>query len=98
MPGPVVSIDTMVARNDDDPLSARVITAIADHADAEPHRLNPPLYEAIDLDALDALARSDATAHVEFTYREYRVSVSTDGTVVVDDAATAEQPRASTCQ
>lgn len=69
----------------DAPLSTRVITAIAAHADEEPHRLSPPLYEVVDLDALDEVARSDASVRVRFEYEGYDVTASSDGDVVVED-------------
>ena len=62
----------------------RVLDALAKRETADPATFDPPLYDVVDPDALDALFRREsATMAVEFTYRGYRVSVSGDGEVAV---------------
>jgi len=75
------------APTDPAPLSTRVIFALADAAGTDPVELDPPLYEVVDLEALDALASSDAEARVEFEYEGYSVTVRADSSVVVGDAS-----------
>lgn len=69
-------------------LSTTVVTAVAKAAGAEPTAL-PPLYEAIDPDALDkllggGLGRSGGhDGFLTFTYADYSVTVHADGEIVV---------------
>lgn len=70
------------------PVSEAVIEAIADADDVSPTAMSPPLYRAIDPDALDALFRpsdpgSSTTGQLEFTYRGYAVTVHDDGRIDV---------------
>ncbi|WP_321112300.1 HalOD1 output domain-containing protein [Halorussus salinisoli] len=72
------------------PISEKVIAEIADRKKVKSTELRPPLYETIDLEALDALFSPghdggvrDCDGHVEFTYDSYRVRVESDGSVVV---------------
>lgn len=72
--------------------STDVIYAIAEHEGVDPLRLDPPLFEAIDLDALDALfsgAEAPAVGTVTFWYNGYEVRVSSSGNVEVDPATEA---------
>ena len=60
--------------------STRVIEAVAKKEDVSPIDLLPPLYDAIDPDALDALFQMQWGANaqrveVEFTYRNYLIRV-----------------------
>ncbi|NGM71058.1 hypothetical protein G6M89_18960 [Natronolimnobius sp. AArcel1] len=74
-------------------VSYRVITEIAAKEGIDPMDLEPPeyeaLYDAINPEALDSLfaPRADGdertTGRVEFTFCEYHVVVSSDGTVDV---------------
>ncbi|GAB3669626.1 HalOD1 output domain-containing protein [Halopiger thermotolerans] len=72
--------------------SVRVAEAIAAAEGVDPVDLEPPLYDAIDPDALDSLADSlrrdaarshEAAARVEFTYRTYRIEVEVGNEVDV---------------
>lgn len=68
--------------------SQAVVTAVADAKGVDPIDL-PPLFGAIDPDALDALFESGAVASrqsgsVEFAYAGYLVEVAADGTVDLD--------------
>lgn len=60
------------------PLSMDVIDAIARREGIEPVELDTPLYEVVDLDALDALTTNGAestSVEVSFTYDGYEVTV-----------------------
>lgn len=54
--------------------SEAVLAAVADRADADPADL-PPLYDAIDPDALDALFGEGRPGRVSFPYAGYEVTV-----------------------
>ncbi|WP_132058304.1 HalOD1 output domain-containing protein [Halorussus amylolyticus] len=85
----------------DETPSEAVVAAVASASDCRPTaagadgtaRVLPPLYDAIDPDALDALFaggvrspdRPRATAgKVEFVYHGHRVTAHSDGSVVVE--------------
>lgn len=68
--------------------SLHVIQAIADATDADPATM-PPLYDAVDPDALDAVLDADATVEVVFEYDGRAIEVTGDGEVVVDGQAHA---------
>lgn len=68
--------------------SQRVLQAVATVENADPTDL-PPLYEAIDPDALNALFQTDngaqtAVDHVRFHYAGHTVVVQGDGRINVD--------------
>lgn len=71
-------------------VSTAVVETVAAHEGVDPATLTPPLYEVLDPDALDALFASQpgdparATGAVTFTYREYTVTVSSDGRIALD--------------
>lgn len=84
---------------DDESLTVQLVQAVADAADVDPVDLSPPLYDAVDPEALEALfapteGGTTRRGRVEFSYAEYRVTVSVDGdgnserpiTIVVSDA------------
>jgi hypothetical protein len=74
-------------------LSSKVIEALAAEEGVAPTELRDPLYDAIELEALDDLfsdrvdgsQRSDGL--VEFVYRSYEVTVYSDGRVDVAESA-----------
>lgn len=77
------TVDTAV------PVSIRVVEAVAARDGADPLELSPPLYEAINPTALDALfeptsSGKRATGTVSFTYRGHRVRVDSDGQVSLE--------------
>ena len=77
--------DTVADRT---PLSMEVIDAIAAQADVDPVDLDTPLYEVIDLDALDALttgAPESATVEITFQYEGYDVHVTGDREIRIDE-------------
>jgi hypothetical protein len=68
------------------PASTRVVRAVAEREGIDPVRLDPPLHDVVDPDALDALFAGRATAGVvEFTYRGHAVRVDGDGGVQVGE-------------
>ena len=71
------------------PLSMVVIEAIADREGVDPVDLDTPLYDAIDLDALDALSADVAgtsALEISFQYEGYDVTVTGDREVRISDA------------
>ncbi|WP_254521607.1 HalOD1 output domain-containing protein [Natrinema caseinilyticum] len=68
-----------------DSISLRVIDAIANATNTDPHELDP-LYYVVDPEALDQLFQSDTSTsvRVEFEYDGRLVEVRSDGTVAVD--------------
>lgn len=73
-------------------LSQAVVDAVARREKVEPVDLEPPLYEAVDPDALDALFEDNHTTPgtISFMYKGYRVEVDSAGTVRLN--AGAEPP------
>ena len=77
----------------DGKLSSRVVEALADEEGVAPTELRDPLYDVIELEALDDLfsdrldgsPRSDGV--VEFAYCQYEVTVHSDGRVEVTELA-----------
>jgi len=70
------------------PLSMVVIEAIADREGVDPVDLDTPLYDAIDLDALDALSADIAGSsplEISFQYEGYEVTVTGDREVRITD-------------
>ena len=68
-------------------ISRCMVRAVADAANVDPVELNPPLYEAIDIEALDELLESCQQGQVRFPYKEWTVVARGDGIVVVNDTA-----------
>lgn len=67
-------------------LSYDVIRAVAGFKDTEPQTLQPPLYDAIDPEALDNLfgnVKESAREKISFTYSGCRITVAEDETVHV---------------
>ncbi|WP_254533806.1 HalOD1 output domain-containing protein [Natrinema gelatinilyticum] len=71
--------------DEDEPISANVIDAIATAMETDPLELSPPLYYSIDLAALDRLFRTKSPTTVRFDYNGRDVTVQGDGTVSVGD-------------
>jgi hypothetical protein len=75
-----------IATVDDAEFSASaVVDAVAEREGVDPTDL-PPLYDAIGPDVLEVLheADSDGNQRVTFEYYGYRVTVSSDGSIVLD--------------
>lgn len=84
-----------MAGNETPAVSERLVSELADRKDTTPVDLSPPLYDTIDLEALDALfaapsdGNRDGVDRVEFDYDGYRVRVAGDGDVTVSRPAEA---------
>ena len=73
-------IDSPTAATDS--ISERVVDAVADHDGVSPLDISPPLFDAIDPDALDRLFADGRTGvTVAFSYAGYRVTVRDGGRV-----------------
>lgn len=72
------------------PLSEKVVDAVAEREGVDPVDLDPRLYRVVDPDALDQLfqssQRTDADLEIAFTYSDYEVVVRSDGELTVTDA------------
>ena len=82
------------------PPSVVVIELVATNEDTDPMKLEPPLNDVIDPDALDALCAGESmNGFVVFSYCGYTVTVDADGKVTVEeqpfDAATTRQSSAT---
>lgn len=81
--GTLVS-ETYRGTEEADSLTAAIIDAVAAAAGVDPTDHDLGLYEAVDLEALEALfARQSDDCRFEFSVEEYRVVVEGDGHVVV---------------
>lgn len=77
----------------DDSTSTRVVRLVAEREDVDTVRLDPPLNDVVDPDALDTLfTDAEAPCCVCFEYCGYTVHVASDGTVEVT-ARAGEQSR-----
>ncbi|MFC6719574.1 HalOD1 output domain-containing protein [Natrialbaceae archaeon GCM10025810] len=65
--------------------SVRVVEALAAALETSPFDMEPPLYDAIDPEALDLLFRDGTDGEVRFAYEGHAVTVRSDGTVIVDE-------------
>lgn len=80
-----------MTRNTD--LVDRIVTSIAEREQRDVADLDPPLYEAVDVDALAAVVEGDGVREVEFSYRGYRVVVRDGGQVNVHEQAADPRSR-----
>jgi len=64
-------------------LAGEVVSAVARAEDVDPTDVEPPMFEAIDGDALDRLFR-ETTGHVTFEYSDYEVTVTSEGDVSLE--------------
>lgn len=72
------------------PLSMAVIDAVARREGIDPVDLETPMYDVIDLDALDALTSGDTggtSIEVSFTYAGYEVTVDDERDIQVEALA-----------
>lgn len=69
-------------------ISSKVVEKVAAAAGRDPIRLDPPLYDAVNPDALDMLyASASDEFRAMFEYAGYLVTVYGDGTVDVEESA-----------
>ena len=70
----------------DTPADLAVVEAVAAHAGVNPKQLEPPLYEAVDPDALETVLSGDGglSVTVAFEYAGYDVVARSDGSLVVE--------------
>lgn len=80
--------------NEDDSATHAVVQAVADAKGVSPIDLNPPLYSAVDTDALDqfvtSLSGGRGDVQITFQYGGFDVTVSGDGSVALDDRVATE--------
>jgi hypothetical protein len=85
-------MQTHTAARGDAEIGTRIVESVAAERDVDPLDLEPPLFEVIDADALDALVR-DSSIAVQFQYAGHAVTVRPDGEIDVESAATGEGKR-----
>lgn len=71
--------------------SERVLGAVANTADTDPLEL-PPLYAAVDPDALESLVSTMADGEVVFDYAGYEVTITSERAVALEETATDCSP------
>jgi len=76
-------------------VSERVIEAVATTSNADPLEL-PPLYDAVDPDALDALVTGIADGKVMFAYAGYEVTLTSEGAVTIEETTATGSSAEST--
>lgn len=64
-----------------DSVSLAVVREVAAREDKDPVALSPPLYDAIDPDALDALYPHGDVESLTFTYHGYSITIAGDGSI-----------------
>lgn len=80
--------EILVTPDQTEPISHQVVEAVAEAEGATPLELEP-LYDSVDPDALDALARRGSSdVAIEFTYENYRVRVGDSNRVRIESLPT----------
>lgn len=74
-------------------LCSDIVTAIAERTGADPLEMDP-LYDAVDVDAIEAIVGSAGDVSVEFAYHGHTVAVDGDGSVTVTGEADREMAEA----
>ena len=64
------------------PTIERILDRVAEREGVDPHRLDPPLFDAVDPEALERVFRN-TVGSVTFRFHGYTVEVGHDGTVSV---------------
>ncbi|WP_227353848.1 HalOD1 output domain-containing protein [Haladaptatus salinisoli] len=75
--------------DDGRPVSEVVVEAVAEETGTSPERITPPLYDAVDPEALNNLFEDTANAgrregRVVFAYSGFEVTVREDGSVALE--------------
>lgn len=68
------------------PVSERVIREIAATTDTDMREF-PPLYQAIDPEALDTVVETMSNGVVSFTYLNQEITVTNDGSISVESVS-----------
>ena len=96
---PITTNATKVT-HEDEPASEAVVNAVADEEGVSPIDVRPPLYAAVDPDALDDFASrmscwsSSSPGRIVFAYAGYEVTVHGDGEIsLADDDSENEAPQ-----
>jgi hypothetical protein len=82
-------------------LVGRIVEKVAESEGVDPTELQPPLYEVIDPDALNAVFAdaesgiSRENGRIEFTYCGYEVVVRSDGQVSITEAEPSDRQMAN---
>lgn len=66
------------------PLSEEVVAAVANRENIDQMNLNPPLFDVIDPDALNALFQGDS-GEVIFEFHDLQVAVDNTGNVTLQE-------------
>ncbi|TYT61413.1 HalOD1 output domain-containing protein [Natrialba swarupiae] len=76
--------------------SVKIAKKVAARDGTSPSDLQPPLYAAVDTDALDALFRPSTTREtdlrLEFTYRGYTISVTPPQEIEIEPRCSSAEP------
>lgn len=68
------------------PISEKVIQAVADREGVDPTELHPPLYNAVNPEALDSLFENENTnGRLQFHWLDYRIVVFSSRSVRIID-------------
>lgn len=68
-----------------------ILLAVADKKGIDPLELTPPLYEAVDPEALDKLLSDSSTImNIHFEYNGFRVEVQSDFSITISDLTDAD--------
>ena len=90
-------VDAQYPKDGSETPAAAIIAAVAEAADVDPLEL-PPLYEFIDLDALNTLFQKhegaiDSETVLSFTINNWNVFVRADGRIRVCDGTQPTEPQ-----
>lgn len=75
---------TQVGWPESEPITIRIVDAIASELNVDRTQVSPPLYHTIDPDALETVLDSTDSVSVTFDYEGRSVTVRSDGSVTVD--------------
>ncbi|SDQ33203.1 hypothetical protein SAMN04489842_0512 [Natronobacterium texcoconense] len=84
----------------ENPISFEIAEEVAAYEGTRVEDLHPPLHDAIDTDALDAMFRSSGADRilpsVEFTYKGYTIHVDNSSEITIRDRAPTAEPTKET--
>ncbi len=91
-----MDLHTSNSASNRDPVSIRVVEAVAAREEIDPLEMSPPLHDSIDPAALDALFEPTRTGErtpgtVTFRFHGYRVRVESDGSIDLEDDSDTER-------